>query len=44
MTQRLIERGLENRTIGSNDMNATSSRAITIIKLVIRQRFFNDQG
>ena len=33
-----------NRTIGSTNMNATSSRAHTVTQLVFKQKFFNDAG
>ena len=37
-----MEQGQKNRTIGSTLMNATSSRAHTLITIELRQLFFRD--
>jgi hypothetical protein len=37
-----MEQGQKNRTIGSTLMNATSSRAHTLITIELRQLFFSD--
>ena len=42
--EKQIEWGTVNRTIGSTNMNATSSRAHTVTQLVFKQKFFNDAG
>ena len=42
--EKQIEWGTVNRTIGSTNMNATSSRAHTVTQLVFKQKFFNDSG
>ena len=39
-----IDIGTENRTIGSTNMNATSSRAHTVTQLVFKQKFFDANG
>ena len=39
-----IDIGTENRTIGSTNMNATSSRAHTVTQLVFKQKFFDENG
>ncbi len=41
---KLIEQGNVNKTIAETKMNATSSRAHTIVELVFKQTFRNESG
>jgi len=42
--ERLVEQGNKNRSIAATSMNATSSRAHTIVELVFKQTFKNESG
>jgi hypothetical protein len=42
--EKLIEQGNANKTIAETKMNATSSRAHTIVELVFKQTFKNEKG
>ncbi len=42
--ERLIEQGNKNRSIAATSMNATSSRAHTIVELTFKQTFKNETG
>lgn len=42
--QKLIDRGNQNKTIAETKMNATSSRAHTIVELVFKQTYRNETG
>lgn len=42
--QKLIEQGNKNKSIAATSMNATSSRAHTIVELVFKQTFKNETG
>ena len=42
--QNQIDEGTSNRTIGSTNMNATSSRAHTVSQIVFKQKTFSPEG